>query len=345
MKKRIFALLAAVLLLCTSCTANTAGGTEEKRYSAQFLTLFDTVTAIVGYAASEEEFSTVAQAFHDELEEYHQLFDIYETYDGIANLKTVNDMAGKAPVKVDRKIIDLLLFCREVYEATSGGVDVTMGSVLALWHEARNAGINDPENAALPEKNALLEAKTHTGFDLLVIDEEASTVFLTDPKARLDVGAVAKGYAVERASAVLPEGVLVSVGGNVLANGGNPTTGNGWVVGVQDPDGDADDYLHTLYVDDFSVVTSGDYQRYFTVDGASYHHIIDPETLFPAAHYRAVTVLHEDSGMADALSTAVFLLPLEEGKALLREHGGEAVWVDHEGELYYSEGFSAYIRS
>jgi len=345
MKKRILALLAALLLLCTACTANTAGTKEEKRYSAQFLTLFDTVTTIVGYAENEEEFSDIAQAFHDELETYHKLFDIYETYDGIANLKTVNDMAGKEPVKVDRKIINLLLFCRKVYDLTSGNVDVTMGSVLSLWHEARSAGINDPANAALPKEAALREAKTHTGFDLLVIDEEASTVFLTDPLMRLDVGAVAKGYAVEQAAAVLPEGILVSVGGNIIATGQNPVTQADWVVGVQDPDGDTDDYLHTLYVDDFSVVTSGDYQRFYTVNGVNYHHIIDPETLFPAAYYRAVTVLHEDSGMADALSTAVFLLPLEEGKALLREQGGEAIWVSHEGELYYSEGVSDYIRN
>lgn len=345
MKARIFAVIAALLLLCTSCTANTAGSSEQKRYSAQFLTLFDTVTTVLGYAGSEEEFSDVTQGLYDELEKYHKLFDIYDHYEGIANLKTVNDMAGVAPVTVDREIIDLLLFCREICEKTSGMVDVTMGSVLFLWHEARNAGVQDPANATLPDEAALKEAAAHTGFDLLEIDEEASTVFLTDPAARLDVGAVAKGYAVEQVARMMPEGILISVGGNVCATGPNPATQADWVVGVQDPDGAADEYLHTLFVDDFSVVTSGDYQRYYTVNGEQYHHIIDPVTLYPARYWRAVTVLCGDSGIADALSTAIYLLPLEEGKQLLAEFHAEAVWVDHEGKLYYSEGFSAYIRT
>ena len=345
MKARILAILMAILLLCTACSLQPAADEGPKRYSAQFLSLFDTITSVVGYAESEEEFSAVTQKFYDELEEYHHLFDIYNTYEGIANIKTVNDMAGKEPVKVDRRVIDLLLFCRDVYEKTNGLVDVTMGSVLVLWHKARNAGINSPETAFLPDEAALKEAKTHTGFHLLVIDEEASTVFLTDPAARLDVGAVAKGYAVEQVAKNLPEGILVSVGGNVCATGGNPVTDVPWVIGVQDPAGDTDEYLHTIYVDDLSVVTSGDYQRYYVVDGVSYHHIIDPETLFPSEYWRAVTVLHEDSGMADGLSTAAFLLPYEEGKALLAEFGAEAIWVDREGELFYSDGFAEYIKS
>ncbi|MDD5937739.1 MAG: FAD:protein FMN transferase, partial [Clostridiales bacterium] len=136
--------LALVCCLLTGCSARAAG---QNRYEASFLGLFDTVTTIVGYADSEEEFRAQAQSICDRLLEYHQLFDIYQEYPGISNLKTVNDRAGGGPVKVDRAVMDLLLFCREMAGATSGAVDVTLGAALALWHDAREAGVDDPEHA------------------------------------------------------------------------------------------------------------------------------------------------------------------------------------------------------
>ena len=228
MKRRVWALALAALLL-SGCAAQGAFGREPRRFEASFLTLFDTVTTIVGYAETEEDFQAAAQTFHDQLLEYHQLFDIYHDYDGLNNLKTVNDSAGGDPVPVDPRIISLLLFCRELEELTGGKVDVTMGSVLALWHEARSQGVDGPEEAALPGQTALEEAARHTGFSLLEIDQEASAVRLIDPLARLDVGAVAKGYAVEQVCRSSPAGLLVSVGGNVRATGPKPE-GNapGW---------------------------------------------------------------------------------------------------------------------
>ena len=341
-----FRLMAAALslLLLGGCAAGTVPGQGPRRFEASFLTLFDTVTTIVGYAETEEDFRRTAQQLHDQLLEYHQMFDIYHEYAGINNLKTVNDRAGGEPVEVDSRLIDLLMFCRELDELTGGRVDVTMGSVLALWHEARGSGVDDPEHAALPDSGALKEAAEHTGFELLEIDREASTLRLTDPLARLDVGAVAKGYAVERVCQNAPEGLLLSVGGNVRATGPKPG-GEPWVVGVQEPDGGKEDYLHTLYVSDSSVVSSGDYQRYYTVDGVRYHHIIDPDTRYPGTRWRAVTVLCADSGLADGLSAALFLLSQEEGEALARQCGAEALWVAADGTLSCTGGFQEAVRT
>ena len=317
---------------------------EQKQYSATFLTLFDTVTAIVGRADSKAEFEAGAQAIYDELLEYHRLFDIYNDYEGISNLKTVNDQAGIGPVRVDSRIIALLKDCKTYYALTGGKVNVAMGSVLQLWHEARNDSINDPSNAYLPEEERLRKAGMHTGLDCVEINEEESTVFITDASVRLDVGAVAKGWAVQRVCEDAPEGLLISVGGNVFATGPKDAAGTPWVVGIQNPDG-GDQYLHTLSVTGGSVVTSGDYQRNFAVDGQLYHHIIDPETLYPSEYWRSITVLCPDSGLADALSTALFLLPLEEGQSLLDQCGASAMWVDRAGNLYYSPGFEEAIRS
>ena len=342
--KRTATLILLLVLLC-GCTAAPAKSNDTglNRYEATFLTLFDTVTTIVGYAETEEAFTDTAQAFHDELLEYHQLYDIYNEYEGINNIKTINDHGWEHPIKVDQRIIDLLLFSKELYTQTEGRVNIAMGSVLRLWHDARETGIADPSRAALPDQAALEQAAAHTDIDSIQIDVEESTVFLSDPEVKLDVGAIAKGYAVEQVCRNTPSGLLISVGGNVCPTGPKPESGQPWVVGIQDPE-DPEQYLHTIYVEDVSVVTSGDYQRYFTVDGVPYHHIIDPDTNYPAGYWRSVTILCRDSGVADALSTALFTLPQEEGQALLDAFQAEAMWVRQNGTILYSPGFQAYIR-
>lgn len=315
---------------------------SKKQYQATFLTLFDTVTTIIGYAETEEEFGEITDTIYADLEKYHKLFDIYHEYE-INNIKTINDQAGIAPVKVDREIIELLLDCKKYYEVTKGKVNVAMGSVLQLWHEAREKGINDPTNASLPDAAALEEAALHCNIEDIIIDETESTVFIKDPKLRLDVGAIAKGWATERVSRKAPEGLLVSVGGNVRATGPKPENVS-WVVGIQSPWGDHTEYVHTLYVNRESVVTSGDYQRYYTVDGEIYHHLIDPETLYPGKQWKAVSVVCEDSGLADALSTALFLLPKEDGQELLNQYDAYACWIASKEEIHYSTGFETLIK-
>jgi len=341
--KRILCKLLLVSILLTGCAAGESTP-EKKQYNATFLTLFDTVTTVVGKAESEEAFRATSQAIHDELLQYHQLFDIYNDYEGISNLKTVNDNAGIAPVQVDARIISLLKDCKTYYDLTDGMVNPAMGSVLQLWHVARNDGINDPANAYLPKTEKLTEAAQHMDFSAVIIDEAASTVYISDPEVGLDVGAVAKGWSVQRVAETAPSGLLISVGGNVCATGPKDANGTAWVVGIQDPNG-GDSYLHTITVTKGSVVTSGDYQRAYVVDGELYHHIIDPNTLYPSTLWRSVTILCEDSGLADALSTALFLLPQEEGQALLEKTGAHAMWVDREGKHFYSPDFQDYIRT
>lgn len=338
--KRLLCLLLTALLLC----ACTAAPKEQTVYEATFLELFDTVTVIRGGAESKEVFTQLSQEIRDQLEHYHRLFDIYHDYAGLNNLKTVNDQAGIAPVAVDGEILALLKDCKTYFDASGGKVNVAMGSVLRLWHEARTAGINDPINAQLPNREELEEAAQHTDFSQVILDEKNSTVYLADPKMRLDVGAVAKGWAAQRVAEKAPKGLLLSVGGNICATGPKTQSGAPWVVGVQNPD-DPNAFVHTLYVAGGSVVTSGDYQRTYAVEGTLYHHIIDPATWMPGTLWRSVTVVCADSGAADMLSTALFLLPLEQGQALLSAFDAQALWIDGSGNRYYSPGFEKYIRT
>lgn len=329
------------LLLCL-CLTGCAAVPEETQYTATFLELFDTVTTIVGRDTSEGSFRQKANAIRDDLQYYHRLFDIYNDYD-VANIKTINDHAGISPVQVERPIIDLLLSCKEYYALTGGKVNAAMGSVLSLWHNARTDGIRDPQNATVPDANALEQAARHMDFDRVIIDEEASTVFITDPELRLDVGAVAKGWATQRVAENAPAGMLISVGGNVCATGPKKA-GTPWVIGLQDPE-NSDRNLHSVYLTQGSVVTSGDYQRFYTVDGIRYHHIIDPQTRMPGGNFRAVSVICADSGLADALSTALFLMDLEEGMALAARCEAEALWVDLSGNEYQTPGLANILRN
>lgn len=345
--KRLLAVTVAgaVALASAACSQKPA----LTRYDAQFLQLFDTVTSVVGYAKDKETFTAYAQELHDELEVYHQLYDIYKEYDGINNLKTINDNAGIAPVVVDQKIIDMLELAKELDVKTNGYFNIAMGSVLSIWHGYRTAGIDDPETAELPPMEKLKEASEHMNIQDVVIDKEASTVYLADPEMSLDVGAIAKGYATEMACRKLEEdgltNALVSVGGNVRAIG-TKDDGSKWKLGIQNPDLSSETkYLHMIAVDDMSLVTSGVYQRYYTVDGIQYHHIVNPDTLMPWFEYDSVSILCKDSGVADALSTAVFNMTQEDGQALIESMDGvEAMWLYPDGSEKYSSGFQAYME-
>ncbi|GAB1477019.1 FAD:protein FMN transferase [Bacillota bacterium] len=345
MYKRIIAVLISIIML-TGLTA--CGQPEKKRYEGEFLQLFDTATRIIGYAEGEDVFRGYVQQIHDELEIYHQLYDIYNDYEGINNIKTINDNAGIRPVEVDRRIIDLLLFAKDAYEMSEGRMNVALGAVLKIWHDYREEGIDDPEHAKIPPMELLRSAAEHTDINNIIIDEEKSTVYLEDPAMSLDVGGIAKGYAVEQVSRYIIErgftDGLISVGGNVRSFGYKGVDRQLWSIGVQNPEQGEPD-LYTVQITDRSLVTSGDYIRYYTVEGKRMHHIIDPETLMPSDYFRAVTIICKDSGMADALSTMIFNMPFEDGLTYIENLADtEAVWIFTDGSRKYSSGFEALLK-
>ncbi len=332
-----------------SCDELSGLFSQKERYQTSFLDLFDTASTVIAYDDSDEAFDEHYAEFHDRLEEYYKLYDIYGSYDGINNLYTLNREAKDNAVEVDQRIIDLLKYGKYIYELTDGKTNICFGAVLELWHDCREAAENDPDNAALPDSAELEEASKHTDIESLVIDEENCTVTFTDPELQLDVGAIAKGYAVEQvcewAGENLWSSAAISVGGNVYTIGYKNDDGETlWNIGIENPDSEADDYLLNVGITDLCVVTSGDYQRYYTVDGVKYCHIIDPDTLYPAQYFSAVSVLCDDSALGDALSTALFNMPLEDGQELVENMDNiEAVWVDKDYNTTYSSGFEQYI--
>lgn len=339
--KRLLALMVCVLLL-TSCAASA----ETQRYTASFLDVFDTASQLVIYADSQEEANHLAQLIYSELLRYHKLFDQYNDWPQVTGVYEVNQKAAAEPVTVEAELFDLLRFAKDMAVLTDGKTNIAMGSVLKLWHQAREDGLNHPESAYLPDEDALKHAAQHTNPDDLVLDEEKGTVFFADPALQLDLGAIAKGYAVEQVAKMLEadgvNGVLLSIGGNVRAIGVRPD-GTAFPVGVQNPDLQSEqNHIAIISLKNASLVTSGSYQRFYTVNGQQYHHIIDPATLMPARHLWAVSVVTKDSGLADALSTALFNLPLEDGQQLIASlPEAEALWVLMDGTLVASDGFQS----
>ena len=229
---------------------------------------------------------------------------------------------------MEPELLELLLLAQEWY-AVCDRVNVAMGAVTDIWHAARESG-------ALPSQEALEAAAAHTDFSLVEVDAAAGTVRLRDPALSLDFGALAKGYAAERiAQALGEETLLIDAGGNVVA-AGKPGDGRAaWDIAVSHPDGGV---LCVVPVADGCAVTSGGSQRYFTVDGVRYHHIIDPDTLYPANLYRQTTVFCADSALADWLSTSAFLLEYEDSRALVESMGAKGIWILPDGEVRASDG-------
>ena len=344
--RSVFALCAAAAVLLSMAGCSAAPEKVEPKGMAYF-NYFDTVSYVYCYINdSAEQFESCSADVAVILEEYHQFFDIYHEYSGVNNLCTINKNAGGEPVKVDEKLIDFLLCARELYDKTDGEMNIMMGAVLKLWHDCREEASQAPSEARLPDEAALLEAAGHTGIELLEIDEENSTVRITDPEASIDVGALGKGYAVERAAEFLRAegklGYVLNVGGNIRIIGTKPD-GSGWKTGIKNPE-DPGTLALNILISDTSCVTSGTYERYFHVDGKKYHHIIDPNTLYPADYFESVSVITPDSGVADCLSTALFCMSYEDGLEVLENFENvEVLWIKADGEKMYTPGFEKLV--
>lgn len=336
-------ILAIVIMQLSAC-----GKAEPRRYSTSFLGAFDTAITLIGYSSSQREFDKYAAQAEKRFIELHQYYDRYNAYEGINNVYTLNQIGQQAPVEVSTELINMLEQAVEWQKNSSGAVNIALGSVLEIWHDYRAEALADPTAARIPDRSELEAAAEHTSIDDLVIDKDAGTVFLADPAMKLDLGAVAKGYATEIVTRELLDAgwdsFIISSGGNVRTTSAPPVgERRAWNIGVQDPEaaleGRDDELLFTLQLVNKSVVTSGDYQRYYLYEGRRYHHIVDPSTLEPASTFASVTVVTEDSGLADFLSTTLFILPYEEGRALISGLGDvDAAWVFLDGSIEMTDG-------
>ena len=371
MRRRALKIIVLIIaLIITAACVSGCGilpSKELKSYSAEFYDCFDTVVVITAFFENQSEFDSLSAQIHEELQNYHRMFDIYNEYDGLTNACTVNKKAGSGEnIAVPAALHDLITLGKEMYASTGGSVNIAFGAVTCLWHEAREkAQGSDGSSAAgsegrtdasvLPSEDALREAAKHCDIEKVIITDD-SCVRLDDPLMSLDLGAIGKGFALQRIRGRLSSekkmGILINAGGNVAPQGdkGMHKTGDKgvpWTIAIEEPDAKSGQpYADVLQIDGRKcVVTSGTYQRYFEVDGVRYHHIIDKDTLRPENRYLSVSVINRDSGMADAYSTAVFNMDLEEGRAFVeRTDDLEALWILPDGTHVESSGWAAYRK-
>ena len=346
--------LRIVLSLCVCLSALTGCKQREKQKYSTIIFGFDTFISLVSYQESQEDFDRMTAFVKERYDYFNSLYDIYNEYDGINNLKTINDNAGISPVQVNREIIDLLEFSKEWYEKSAGKLNVAMGSVLRVWHDVREE-FSATGTTTLPDMDLLRRKAEHTDINRVQIDRENMTVYITDSNVQLDVGAVAKGYATEMICDELRQkydNFAISAGGNVKTHG-HPRDGRErWGIGIENPMVDENfekigGNLDTAYFNkDMSLVCSGGYERFFVLDGKRYHHVIDPVTLHPEEVYRGVAVFYEDSGVADALSTTTFLSTPQQALELIESiDGAECILVEIDGTVHKSSGVDAYLAS
>ena len=244
----------------------------------------------------------------------------------------VNRGAGLAPVRVSKDLLNLVRRSIRVSELTGGAFDITFASFGRLWDFSA-------ETPTLPKNDELEAALKKVGYQKVVVDAAAQTVFLTEPGMRIGFGAIGKGFAANRAIELLrvrgASSGVVNAGGDLFAFGVRES-GEPWTVAIADPK-QRDETFAYLRVSDQAVVTSGDYESFFTIDGERYAHILDPRTGYPVRGLKSVTVVCPDAELADALATSVFVLGPDRGLALVdRLKNVEALLVTASDELLFS---------
>ncbi len=295
--------------------------------------LMDTTVDIRAIGADAS--TAVDEAFR----EMQRIEALFSRYVDNSDISRINAEAGQW-VSVSAEVVELLQRSIKYGNLTKGSFDVTIGPLVTLW------GFGTDQRQ-VPANEALQNAMAHVDYTAIALDPNQRLVKIPEG-FMLDLGGVAKGYAVDRGADVLRErGIehgLINAGGDISVVGTRDTEGSPWRVGIQDP-AEPSRVMAVVELMDATVVTSGDYQRYFEVDGTRFHHIIDPATGFPADELTSVTVVAPTAADGDALSTALFILGKPASIQLLEQLPDiEAVIVSKDGTVWISPGLQARFR-
>ncbi len=307
--------------------AETSGASTRVEVQKRMGSRFE-ITAVHADEATARRGIELAYAEIDRLEA------MISSWRPTSETSAVNRGAGREPVVVSPELFGLVRRSLKLSRLTDGAFDITFAGVGKLWDfKSRSPAVPAPE--------AISAALSHVGFEKISLDPTRHSIYLDDPAARIGFGAIGKGYAANRAVRVLQahgiEGGVVNAGGDLVAFG-TREDGTPWDIGIAHPRR-RDEIFARLPVSGLAVVTSGDYESFFFLDGKRYAHILDPRTGYPVEHVKSVTVVCPDAELADGLATAVAVMGPERGLALVDQlRGIEALVVDAHDELLFSRG-------
>ena len=276
---------------------------------------------------------------------YTIMSDKYTSYDGMMNVYEINNTAGDT-VTVDERLYDLIKFTLDSQTEVVDFYNAALGPVLQVWHDFRDNCL-DNDICAVPPLYVLEEADLLTDPANITLDDANHTLTMLEGMS-IDLGGVSKGYVSREIIAYLdsldlPAYLLNNGESNISIGGTHPVRENGkFVIGITDPENTFDIYATVYLSDTEQLVTSGDYQKYYDVEGTQYHHIIDPSTLMPSEHSRSVSIITTDPALADLYSTAIFNMSITDGQTFVNSIAGlEAIWFDNDGTVHFSENFEA----
>jgi thiamine biosynthesis lipoprotein len=303
-----------------------------------FHPMMGTLVQVTAAADSQDRAGRAIQAAFEVLEEVQRTMN---DRDPNSELSQINDTAFGQEVPVSSALFAVLCAAQEYSRLSEGAFDITIGPQVALWRTLAKTGIP-------PTDTEIQEAAKRVGYEKLILNPTEQTVRFAVEGMRLDLGGIAKGYAVDAAVGAMKEqgaqGGMVDVGGNIRCFGPPPPPAKHWLIGIQNPR--AESLIAEIRLDDFAVATSGDYRRYVEKNAKRYSHILNPATGESVGELISVTILAPSAMQADALSTAVSVLGREKGLALIESLPQvEAILItaDKPDELIFSSGAQKYL--
>lgn len=326
-KKSKLIIFFILTMACGALAGCTSSYSKECSLSFEAMDTYMTVT-VYGKEADEAAAAVMA--------ELERLDGILSAEDPESEVYALNENGGWSLSEDTAYLVENSL---ALYEATGGAFDITIYPVARLW------GFVGGEYA-VPDEDELADALSYVGSDMLDYESGSGTLSMKDGMA-IGLGAIAKGYSGDRILALLADydvtGAVASLGGNIAVYG-KKTDGSAWNIAIQDPE-DSSSYICVVSLEGgVSVVTSGGYERYFEEDGVTYHHILDPETGYPASSgLISVSVISENGTAADALATAFFVMGMDEAVSFWKtneDYDFEMILVDEDGNIYITEGLA-----
>ena len=340
-KLHIYCLLitAFFLLSLSNCTK------REQMYKESRV-LMDTFCTITVVSPSKEK---AGQAIDAGFAEIKKLDTLLNYFSDESEISAINRAAGIMPVRVSDETLEIIEKMVDIAKATNGAFDSTIAPVIRRWKFSK-----DSSAPSIPPREAIEQALRLVDYKKIKINSGVSEIYLEEKGMELDLGGIAKGYAADKAvDAIRGKGIkaaLVAVAGDIRGFGLN-LSGQGWKVGIRNPRPEAEserpweDIFAVLHLKDRAISTSGDYQRFFIKDGKRYHHILDPETGFPAdSGLISVSVIAPEGYLSDSLSTAVFVLGPEQGMTLLESMGLDGVLIDADKKLLVTNNLKKEIE-
>ena len=320
-------LLLPVLLIISlpACSA------DKDRVFNKTRILMDTAVSITVVAGSEKQAGRAIDSAFSEIERIAKLSDFYSAD---SEISLINKNAGISKIKVSSDVLKIIEKALYLSEKTGGSFDITIGPV---------SGLYDFYGKVKPGEDELKIKLPLVGYRDVIIDHEASSVFLKRKGMLIDTGGITKGYSADKAAEILKkQGIaagIVSVAGDIRAFGKRPDE-KPWNIGIRNPraDGTDDDIMATIELTDKAISTSGDYERFFLSDDIRYHHLLDPATGRPASKCISVSIISEEAAVTDALSTGIFIIGPEQGMILLEKLEIDGLIVDMNGEVHITPG-------